>query len=450
MGRLFGTDGVRGVAGELLSAELALALAKTATARTRADRPRVLVIRDTRESGEMLQCAIAAGVSAAGGEALLGGVLPTPAAPLLLKRYGLDLAAVISASHNPYQDNGIKFFAADGFKLSDRVENEIEAALEQQATALSESVGVPNGGDEPPAIGRVRELRGAHEDYLRELQTRFADLRLDGRDIAIDCANGATYRVAPEILRRLGARVTVLAAEPDGRNINAGCGSTHIDALGEAVRKGGHELGFAFDGDGDRVLAVDRDGVMVDGDELIALAALHLREQRKLAGEGVVVTVMTNYGFHAAMSEAGVNVACTSVGDRYVLEELRRSGWTLGGEQSGHIIEMGFNSTGDGIASALLTLEALGGRDLADRDAMHKLPQRLVNVRVRDRGALTAAGQVNAEIVAAERELEGRGRVLVRPSGTEPLVRVMVEAPTDAEADAVCSRLVALVQRELT
>ena len=449
MGRLFGTDGVRGVAGELLSAELALALGKTATARTGVARPRVLIVRDTRESGEMLESALAAGVSAAGGEALLGGVLPTPAAPLLLRRYGLDLAAVLSASHNPYQDNGIKFFAADGFKLSDEVEGEIEAALDLAAATESNGNAIADVDRELSPVGRVRELRGAHEDYLRELETRFCDLRLDGRKIAIDCANGATYRVAPEILRRLGATVTVLAAEPDGRNINADCGSTHIDRLGEAVREGGHELGFAFDGDGDRVLAVDRNGVLVDGDELIALAALHLRERGTLTGGGVVITVMTNYGFHAAMKEAGIEVACTAVGDRYVLEELRRSGWTLGGEQSGHIIDMGFNSTGDGVAGALLTLEALGERDLAARDAMAKLPQRLVNVPVRDRGALAAAEEVNAAVSAAGEALSGRGRVLVRPSGTEPLVRVMVEAPTDAEADDVCSRLVELVQREL-
>ncbi|HEU0250456.1 MAG TPA: phosphoglucosamine mutase [Solirubrobacteraceae bacterium] len=449
MGRLFGTDGVRGVAGELLSAELALALGKTATARIGVARPRVLIVRDTRESGEMLESALAAGVSAAGGEALLGGVMPTPAAPLLLRRYGFDLAAVLSASHNPYQDNGIKFFAADGFKLSDEVESEIEAALDLAAATESNGSTVADAEREPSPIGRVRELRGAHEDYLRELETRFADLRLDGRKIAIDCANGATYRVAPEILRRLGAAVTVLAAEPDGRNINADCGSTHIDRLAEAVREGGHELGFAFDGDGDRVLAVDRNGAVVDGDELIALTALYLRERGTLTGGGVVITVMTNYGFHAAMREAGIEVACTAVGDRYVLEELRRSGWTLGGEQSGHIIDMGFNSTGDGIASALLTLEALGERDLAERDAMAKLPQRLVNVRVRDRGALATAEDVNAAVSAAGEALSGRGRVLVRPSGTEPLVRVMVEAPTDREADEVCSRLVELVQREL-
>ena len=471
--RLFGTDGVRGVAGELLSAELALALGKAVTARSSADRPRVLIVRDTRESGEMLQAALAAGVSAAGGEALLGGVLPTPAAPLLIKRYGFDLAAVLSASHNPYQDNGIKFFAADGFKLSDGQEQTIEAELreaEDSAGSAPPSAGTDadgaqsgdahsGGSSKSPmprarpggmrAIGHVRELRGGHEDYLRELESHFAKLRLDGLDVLLDCANGATYKVAPEIFRRLGANVTVVAASPDGRNINEGCGSTHVAALGEQVREGGHTLGFAFDGDGDRVLAADRTGTVVDGDELIALAALHLREQGRLAGGGVVVTVMTNYGFHSAMREAGIEVACTNVGDRYVLEQLRSSGWALGGEQSGHIIEMGFNSTGDGIAGALLTLEALAGRDLSEREAMHKLPQRLVNVRVLDRGGLAGSESVAQAVAEEEQALVGRGRVLVRPSGTEPLVRVMVEAPSDKEADAVCSRLVTLVEREL-
>ncbi|HEX4114568.1 MAG TPA: phosphoglucosamine mutase [Solirubrobacteraceae bacterium] len=471
--RLFGTDGVRGVAGELLSAELALALGKAVTARSRADRPRVLIVRDTRESGEMLQAALAAGVSAAGGEALLGGVLPTPAAPLLIKRYGFDLAAVLSASHNPYRDNGIKFFAADGFKLSDEQEQTIEGELreaEDPAGGAGPLAGTAVGGVRlgdvragdpsksamPPvrargmrAIGHVRELRGTHEDYLRELESRFVNLRLEGLDVLLDCANGATYKVAPEIFRRLGANVTVVAASPDGRNINEACGSTHVAALGEQVRAGGHALGFAFDGDGDRVLAVDRTGAVVDGDELIALAALHLRKQGRLAGEGVVVTVMTNYGFHSAMREAGIEVACTDVGDRYVLEQLRRSDWALGGEQSGHIIEMGFNSTGDGIAGALLTLEALSGSDLSEREAMRKLPQRLVNVRVLDRGALTRSESVARAVTEEEQALAGRGRVLVRPSGTEPLVRVMVEAPSDEEADAVCGRLVALVEREL-
>ncbi len=437
--KLFGTDGVRGVAGEFLTAELALALGRAATRNTGVERPQVLVVRDTRESGEMLQAALAAGISAAGGDALLGGVLPTPAAPLLVGRYGFDLAVVLSASHNPYRDNGIKFFAGDGYKLSDESELAIERELESLADA----------GGGAPAIGRIRELRGAPEDYLRELHTRFRQLDLHGVDVLLDCANGATYQVAPEIFRRLGARVSVIADTPDGRNINDGCGSTHIEELARAVLAGGHALGFAFDGDGDRVLAADRRGVVVDGDELLALATLHLREAGRLNGDGVAVTVMTNYGFHSAMERAGVLVATTQVGDRYVLEELRARDWTLGGEQSGHIIEMGFNRTGDGIASALLTLEALAGRDLSERDAMSKLPQRLVNVRVRDRGALANAHELEEAVRAAELELRGRGRVLVRASGTEPLVRVMVEAPTDDEADQVCGRLVALVERDL-
>ncbi len=436
--KLFGTDGVRGVAGEELTAELALALGRAATARAGRERPQVLIIRDTRESGEMLQSALAAGVSAAGGDALLAGVLPTPAAPLLIARYGFALAAVISASHNPYRDNGIKFFAGDGYKLSD----EAELAIEQDLEA-------PEAPRAPSAPGRIRELRGAAEDYLRELHAHFGELDLAGLDVVLDCANGATYQVAPEIFRRLGASVTVLADEPDGRNINLDCGSTHIGQLVDRVRAGAHTIGFAFDGDGDRVLAVDRRGEVVDGDELLALAALHLRERGTLAGNGVAVTVMTNYGFHSAMRGAGVEVAITAVGDRYVLEQLRERGWTLGGEQSGHIIEAGFNSTGDGIASALLTLEALGARDLSERDAMHKLPQRLVNVRVRDRTALAGASEVADAIGLAEQELAGRGRVLVRSSGTEPLVRVMVEAPTSEEADAVCGRLAQLVEREL-
>jgi phosphoglucosamine mutase len=436
--KLFGTDGVRGAAGEFLTAELALALGRAATRQTGCERPQVLIVRDTRESGEMLEAALAAGVSAAGGDALLGGVLPTPAAPLLVARYGFDLAAVLSASHNPYQDNGIKFFAADGYKLSDEAELAIERELEVAPAVRAAAT-----------IGRIRELRGAPEDYVRELHTRFEGLDLSGLRVQLDCANGATYLLAPEIMRRLGAEVGVIADAPDGRNINAGCGSTHVESLVAQVLAGGYDIGFAFDGDGDRMLAVDDRGEVVDGDELMALATLHLRAGGRLSGGGVAVTVMTNYGFHAAMRDAGVEVAVTQVGDRYVLEELRARGWTLGGEQSGHIIEMGFNRTGDGIASALLTLEALGGRPLSKRDAMSKLPQRLVNVRVRDRDSIAHADNVHAAVRDVEGELQGRGRVLIRASGTEPLVRVMVEAPTDEEASDVCARLVALVESEL-
>jgi phosphoglucosamine mutase len=429
--KLFGTDGVRGIAGEFLSAELALSLARAATARVQGDAPaRVLVIRDTRESGEMLEAAVAAGIAAAGGEALLGGVLPTPGAPLLIGRYGFDLAVVLSASHNPYQDNGIKFFGGDGFKLSDAVELEIETMLAAPVAA--------------PRIGRVRRFHGALEDYLRALHERFASLDLTGRRVLLDCANGATFEAAPEIFRRLGAHVDVMAAEPDGRNINAGCGSTHLDPLRAAVPAGGYDVGFGFDGDGDRVLAVDRTGAVVDGDEMIALAAKHL------GVSGVAVTVMTNYGFHASMRAAGIEVATTNVGDRYVLEALRERAWTLGGEQSGHIIDMGFVPSGDGIAAALLALEALGDGDLHERHAMEKLPQTLVNVRVRDRGALDTAAEVHAAVEREAAALEGRGRVLLRPSGTEPLVRVMVEAPSADEAENVCARLVALVEARLT
>ena len=428
---LFGTDGVRGLAGEKLTAQIAMGLGRAATEQAGGAGTRVLVIRDTRESGEMLESALAAGIAAAGGEALLGGVLPTPAAPLLIAQYGFDLGVVVSASHNPYQDNGIKFFGGDGLKLTDAAEEQIEERLGAAVGPMLE-------------IGRVRELHGTREDYLRALGTRFAGLDLTGLDLLLDCAHGATYRVGPEIFRRLGASVTVIGCEPDGRNINDGVGSTHIEALAAAVVAGGHDLGFAFDGDGDRVLAADRDGASVDGDELIALAAIHMRGTGRLSGGGVVVTVMTNYGFHTAMQEADIAVATAAVGDRYVLAELRERGWTLGGEQSGHIIDMDFVPSGDGIASALLTLEALGGADLAERSAMVKLPQRLVNVKVADKSrALDAVGDLAAE---ANEELIGQGRVLVRASGTEELVRVMVEAPDVAQCEAICARLVAAVE----
>jgi phosphoglucosamine mutase len=436
--RLFGTDGVRGRAGELLTAELALALGRAATAVTRSETPQVLIVRDTRESGQMFEAALAAGITWAGGDAVFGGVLPTPGAALLARRLEFDLAAVVSASHNPYHDNGIKFFGRDGMKLDDETEARIEAAV------LSE--------DEHPMAehpGRTRALRGAADDYLRELELRFRDLDLSGKRILLDCANGAAYRVAPEIFRRLGATVEVVGDEPDGRNINAGCGSTHIDALAETVAGAGYDAAFALDGDADRVLAVDRSGAVVDGDEIIALAALHLNGCGRLPGPGVAVTVMTNFGFHRAMAAAGIQVETTPVGDRNVIVELVRRGWALGGEQSGHIIDTRFVPSGDGVASALLVLEALGGRDLAQRDAMEKLPQVLVNVRVADRDALERAREVWDAVDRESQALTGDGRVLVRASGTEPLVRVMVEAPERARCEEIAARLTEVVAREL-
>ncbi|MGH2952860.1 MAG: phosphoglucosamine mutase [Solirubrobacterales bacterium] len=434
--KLFGTDGVRGVAGERLTAELALALGAAATAEIEAQRPQVLIIRDTRESGPMLESALAGGVAQAGGDALLGGVLPTPAASILVRRLGLDLAAVISASHNPWRDNGIKFFGADGRKLDEPLEARIEERF-----AAGRATSRTGGG-----AGMVRALEAAVDDYLRELGSHFR-LDLDGRRVAVDCANGATYRAAPQAFRRLGAEVEVIGAEPDGRNINEGCGSTTPERLAELVGGSDAELGFAFDGDGDRVIAVDGEGRIRDGDELIALAATHLRAAGSLAG--VVVTVMSNYGFHQAMADAGIEVATTPVGDRHVSAELERRGWELGGEQSGHIIWEDFAPTGDGIAAALLTISALGAARLADAVPMERLPQVLRNVEVADRDGLDDAEAVWSAVAAEAEALTGRGRVLLRASGTEPLVRVMVEAPDESECVQISHRLVEVVRREL-
>ncbi len=432
--RLFGTDGVRGEVGTFLDAELATALGRAATLSLGAERPQILIVRDTRESGPMLEAALAAGIAAAGGDALLAGVLPTPAAAILVRKLGLDLAAVVSASHNPYGDNGIKFFTAAGTKLDDAAEEQIESLLGEA------------GGDPPPP-GRVRELRGGLEDYLRALQSSFP-LELAGRRVALDCANGAAYRAGPAIFERLGAEVEAIAVEPDGRNINDGCGSTHLDLLRAHVAEGEAEIGFAFDGDGDRVLAVDGGGGVHDGDELIALAARGMASRGELGG-GVVVTVMSNFGFHRAMSESGIEVATTPVGDRFVLDELAARGWVLGGEQSGHIIDTRIVATGDGVGAALATMRELDGRSLADAVPMEKLPQVLVNVEVAEREAIAQAEPVWAAVEQEGRSLEGRGRILLRPSGTEPLVRVMAEAPTAEEASSVCERLAAVVRSEL-
>jgi phosphoglucosamine mutase len=426
---LFGTDGVRGVAGEKLTAELALRLGRAATQLSSNDRPRVLIIRDTRESGEMLEAALAAGITSAGGDAELGGVAPTPAAALAVLREGYDLAVVISASHNPYADNGIKFFGPDGDKLTDEQEAAIEAAIDEPAGPVTRFGGISTASD---TLAR----------YLGALAVRFTELDLRGMRVLLDCSHGATSQAAPAIFRDLGATVDVLADAPDGRNINEACGSTHPELLRTVMVEGDYDIGFAFDGDGDRLLAVDRTGRVADGDELLALAALHLRDRGELPGGGIAATVMSNYGLHVAMREAGIEVASTAVGDRYVLQALRERGFALGGEQSGHMIELGFAPSGDGIASALLTLEALAGRDLADTRVIEKLPQKLVNVRVDGPAKVVAASDVVRDAVARESgRLDGRGRVLVRPSGTEPLIRVMAEAPDHEEADDVVRRL---------
>jgi phosphoglucosamine mutase len=363
---------------------------------------------------------------------MLGGVLPTPAASVLARRLGFDLAGVVSASHNPFKDNGIKFFNSRGRKLEDSSEAAIEARI-----------AAPTG----ERVGGVRTLEGAFDDYIRELRTTFA-LDLSGLRVALDCANGATYRAAPVIFGALGADLELIGVEPDGRNINADRGSTHPEALVELVRGSGAHIGFAFDGDGDRVLAVDGAGSLHDGDDLIALIARDLQDRGELEG-GVAVTVMTNFGFLTTMEAAGIEVAQTSVGDRHVIEALLERGWRLGGEQSGHIVWTEFTPTGDGIAAALLVLRALGGRRLEDVEPFRRLPQLLENVRIADRGAVGGAAQLWSAVEEENKKLEGRGRVLVRPSGTEPLLRVMVEAPDEGECEAITGRLVDVAQREL-
>jgi phosphoglucosamine mutase len=437
--KLFGTDGVRGVAGEKLTAELARALGVAVTEHCSSPRPQGVIVRDTRESGPTLERAVGAGIAAAGGDGFLGGVLPTPAASIIVRRLGLDFAAVVSASHNPWRDNGIKFFDHRGHKLGDADEEAVEARVLQ----LLEGADVPveDGGE-------ARALRGGLDDYLRELSSAFRP-NLEGTPIVLDCANGATHEAAPEIFARLGADVEAVSTDPDGRNINEGCGSTHPEGLAERVASSGATIGFAFDGDGDRVVAVDGEGNVRDGDELIALIATYLKSQDALTGNGIAVTVMSNLGLHQAMERAGIEVATTPVGDRHVSAELMRRGWALGGEQSGHVIWSDFAATGDGIAAALLTLKALDGRPLAQVKPMTRLPQVLENVEIADREAIEGAVPLWRAVEAENDALAGRGRVLVRPSGTEPLLRVMVEAPTEDEAREACARIVAVVTSEL-
>jgi phosphoglucosamine mutase len=430
----FGTDGLRGVAGTELTAELALALGRAA-ARILGG-PRFVVGRDTRESGPWLEAAFAAGVAAEGIDVELLGVLPTPGVAWLAAEAGVP-AAMISASHNPFHDNGIKLFGAGGRKLSD----EVEARLEADLLASSSPI-------EP--IGRIRHGEDdGRERYVGHL-VGSVDTRGLGLSVVIDCANGASSVTAADALRRLGCDVDVLHASPDGRNINDGCGSTHPEGLQARVVELGADLGLAFDGDADRVLAVDHTGRIIDGDHLIAMFAIDLAARGRLAASAVVVTVMTNLGFRIAMRERGIRVVETKVGDRYVLEAMESEQLALGGEQSGHIIFRELASTGDGVLTGIQLLDLVHRSDrplaeLAD-EAMTSLPQVLRNVRVERRG-LDVSAAIADEIASVTSELGDHGRVLIRPSGTEPLVRVMVEAPTAELADDAAARLVAAVER---
>jgi phosphoglucosamine mutase len=445
MGTYFGTDGIRGVAGELLTPEFAVQVGRAAAvvlARKAGPHPLFVIGRDTRLSGPMLEAALTAGLTSGGARVEIAGVIPTPGLATLVHQRGADAGVVISASHNPFADNGIKFFSSAGFKLSDDEEAEIEAHIaHHDLQSLA-------GAD----FGSAATLEGAVEDYARAVVKRIP-LDLTGVKIAIDCAHGAMYEAAPLALAESGADVTVLFDQPDGTNINAGCGSTHIGALQQTVAGDGFDLGLAFDGDGDRVLAVDATGELVDGDFIIAILARHLKAQGRLRNDTVVTTVMTNLGFHLAMRREGIEVLVTDVGDRYVVAEMLKGDHVLGGEQSGHIINRDVCSTGDGLATTFLLLQALREMHVPLAEAakvMTRLPQKLVNVRVRDIAALDGAAAVWAAVDKESRRLDGSGRVLVRPSGTEPLVRVMCEAPTHDDVDGACARIVDVVEDQLT
>ncbi|MGH3868773.1 MAG: phosphoglucosamine mutase [Pseudonocardiaceae bacterium] len=439
--RLFGTDGVRGLANSELTPELALALSGAA-ARVLAEqglghRPVAVVGRDPRASGEMLQAAVTAGLTSAGADVLQVGVLPTPAVAHLVAEFAADLGVMISASHNPMPDNGIKLFAAGGRKLPDAVEDEIAARV--------------NGCDvERPTgarIGRVRDVPGAAGRYVDHLLLATPQ-SLDGVHVVVDCAHGAASVVAAQAYRRAGAEVVALHAQPDGLNINDGCGSAYLDQLRDAVLARRAAIGIAHDGDADRCLAVDATGEVVDGDQIMAILALAMRESGELVADTLVATVMSNLGLHLAMREHGVVVRTTPVGDRYVLEALAAGGFSLGGEQSGHVVLPGYATTGDGLLTALRLMARMvsSGRSLAElASVLTRLPQVLVNVAVADKTEVAAAPEVADAIAGAEAELGATGRVLLRPSGTEPLVRVMVEAPTQSMAQTIAQRIATVV-----
>ena len=432
---------MRGVANADLTPELAMAIGRALGLSVHGGGS-VLVGRDTRRSGEMLEAALAAGIASAGDDVVLGGVLPTPAvAELVAADPGLAAGVVISASHNPFPDNGIKIFGPDGFKLPDEAEAAIEALMADAAGAR------PTGG----GVGSIRHWPEAAEAYRTSLIAR-TQVRFDGLRLVVDCAHGATVTTATQVLSALGADLTVIGADPDGVNINVACGSTDLGALQVAVRENSADLGLAFDGDGDRVLAVDATGAVVDGDQILAILAIWLRGRGELPGDAVVTTTMTNLGFRRAMAAEGIEVRWTDVGDRYVLAHMREHGFVLGGEQSGHLIHLPSGPTGDGLGGAILLLSALAERGMGLADAaavMERMPQRLVSIRVERKGDLAGATEVWNLVTAHEADLGDDGRIVLRASGTEPLVRVMVEAPTSEQCESIADEIAEAAGRAL-
>ena len=446
MARLFGTDGVRGLANRDLTVETSLLLAQSAAivlgeaARQAGNKPKAVIGRDPRISGEFISAAVAAGLASSGVDVFDAGVLPTPATAFLTADLDADFGVMISASHNPAADNGIKFFARGGHKLADAVEDKIEAGMAVEKLA-------PLGGE----VGHIHRFADAEDRYLVHLLKSLPN-RLDGIHVVLDCAHGAASAVSPEVFRDAGATVTVIGAEPDGVNINLGVGSTHLSSLQAKVLELGADVGIAHDGDADRCLAVDHTGAVIDGDQIMAILALSAKSRGQLARNTLVATVMSNLGLKVAMREAGIEVLETKVGDRYVLEEMRAGGYSLGGEQSGHIIFSKYATTGDGVLTGLQLLAEMKrtGKTLRElASVMQIFPQLLVNVPGVDKTRVHDE-EIQALVAQAEAELAGTGRVLLRASGTEPLVRVMVEAADEGTAQSWANRIAVLVEQRLS
>ncbi|ALC92585.1 phosphoglucosamine mutase [Bacillus sp. FJAT-18017] len=445
MGKYFGTDGVRGVANSELTPELAFRLGRFGgfVLTKDKDRPKVIIGRDTRISGHMLEGALVAGLLSIGAEVMRLGVISTPGVAFLTKALGAQAGVMISASHNPVQDNGIKFFGPDGFKLSDEQEAEIEKLMDLPSDELPR----PVGGE----LGQVNDYFEGGQKYLQYLK-QTVDEDFSGIHVALDCAHGATSSLATHLFADLDADISTMGASPNGLNINAGVGSTHPEALAAFVKEKGADIGLAFDGDGDRMIAIDENGEVVDGDQILYICGKYLKEQNRLKHSTVVSTVMSNLGFYKALEKNGIQSAQTAVGDRYVVEEMKKNGFNLGGEQSGHIIFLDYNTTGDGLLTGLQLVNIMKTtkKPLSElANEFKKFPQLLVNVRVTDKHHVTDNEKVKAIIEEVEKEMAGDGRILVRPSGTEPLVRVMAEAPTEEQCSNYVNRIVKVVKEEM-